>query len=195
MIITLSGAPGSGKTSVAKLLAQRLGVPFHSVGGLRGEMALERGVTVDELNRIGEDDRSTDELVDELQRRLGETEDDFVIEGRLSWHFIPRSFKVYLDCDPKEAARRVFASRRLEEGRDDEPPYATVEDAERAIAARVASDVLRYRRHYGIDYRDTSHYDLVVDTTESPGPEAVADRILAALPSGDVPPRTSEAGA
>ncbi|MBU1349198.1 cytidylate kinase family protein [Patescibacteria group bacterium] len=184
MIITLSGAPGSGKTSVAKIVASRLGVPFHSVGDIRGKMALDRGITLDELNHIGEGDRTTDTEADDIQTKLGETAGSFVIEGRLSWHFIPNSFKVYLACDPHEAARRVFESRRTEDGRDDEPAYASVEEAEKAIAARVASDVLRYRTHYGIDYRDPAHFDLTLDTTSVPGPEAVADKVLAALPAG-----------
>ncbi|MFH1078525.1 MAG: cytidylate kinase family protein [Patescibacteria group bacterium] len=182
MIISISGAPGSGKTSVAKIVAERLGMAFHSVGGIRGRMALDRGLTLDELNRVGEGDRTTDTSADDIQKKLGETEDGFVIEGRLSWHFIPQSFKVYLDCEPHEAARRVFESRRKREDRDDEPAYASVEEAERVLADRVASDVRRYRTHYGLDYRDPAHFDLVIDTTTIPSPEAVADRVLAALP-------------
>jgi len=182
MIITISGAPGSGKTSVGKIIAERLGVPFYSVGELRGKMAIERGITLDELNRIGEEDPTTDTSVDDYQRELGTKKKDFVIEGRLSWHFIPESFKVYLDCDPHEAARRVFEARRqASEGRGDEPTYASVEDAERVLADRVASDIRRYRTHYGIDYRDPAHYDLVLDTTHVPGHEAVADKVIAAI--------------
>jgi len=182
MIISISGAPGSGKTSVGKIVAERLGMPFYSVGGIRGKMALDRGITLDELNRIGENDPTTDTSVDEYQRELGNKEDDFVIEGRLSWHFIPHSFKVYLDCEPHEAARRIHEARKREsEGRGDEPMYASVDEAERILAERVASDIRRYRAYYGIDYRDPSHYDLVLDTTHILGHEAAADKVLAAM--------------
>lgn len=183
MIISISGVPGSGKSSVAKILAKRLGMPYYSMGGLRGKMAIERGISIDELNRLGEEDRTTDTSVDEYQKELGTKEDNFVIEGRLSWHFIPHSFKIFLDCDPHEAARRIFNARRTETGREDEPQYASVEEVEREIEARVASDARRYRKYYDVDARNRSAFDLVLDTTRASGPEAVADQILAALPT------------
>ncbi len=195
MIISISGVPGSGKTSIAKLLAARLGVPFFSMGGLRGKMALERGITLDELNKLGETDATTDTSVDDYQRELGKKENAFVIEGRLSWHFIPHSFKIFLDCDPREAARRIFEARQntsdidridiptsdVSSERQDEPLYGSAEDAERDIANRVASDDRRYAKYYGVNYRDPSHYDLVFDTTKMKGAEETADAILARL--------------
>lgn len=184
MIITISGVPGSGKTSVAKILAEKLGMKFYSMGSLRGKMALERGMTIDELNAIGETDKTTDTSVDDYQRELGTKEDNFIIEGRLSWHFIPRSTKIFLACDPKEAAQRIFTARkRSSEGREDEPVYATPEDAAREIEKRTASDVLRYEKYYGVDYRDPSHYDIVIDTTNKQSAQETAEEILSRLPS------------
>jgi len=182
MIVSISGSPGSGKTAAAKILAERLKVPFYSVGGLRGKMAKERGITIDELNTIGEQDKSTDTDVDEYQRELGEKEKDFVIEGRLSWYFIPRSFKVYLTCEPIEAARRIFEERRSEAThRQDETRFDTVEETRKQLDIRIGSDVLRYQKHYGVDYRDPSNFDLILDTTENSGPQKTADQILAIL--------------
>lgn len=178
MIITISGVPGSGKTSVGKIIAQRLGVPFYSVGGLRGKMAMERGLNIDELNKLGETDRTTDTQVDDYQKELGEKEDGFVIEGRLSWHFIPQSFKVFLDCGPDEAARRILASR---DQRPDEDLPMDMESMKRRIEERLASDQRRYRDIYGLDYRDKSHYDLVLDTTSLKNEAEAAERILAVL--------------
>ena len=65
MIISIGGVPGSGKTSVAKILGQRLSMAFYSMGGLRAKMATERGLTIDELNALGEKDRTTDTSVDD----------------------------------------------------------------------------------------------------------------------------------
>ncbi len=182
MIISISGVPGSGKTSVAKILAKKLGVPFYSMGGLRGKMAIERGMTLDELNALGEKEAFTDKIVDDYQRELGEREKDFVIEGRLSWHFIPHSFKVFLDCRVDEAARRICEARKLaHEGRSDEPEYATPEAAIDAITARTDSDVRRYTKYYGVSHLEQAHYDLILDTTDMKGPEETAARILDAL--------------
>jgi len=184
MIITISGVPGSGKTSVGTILAQKLGYNFYSVGGLRGKMAEDRGISIDELNKIGETDHTTDTSVDDYQRELGIKEDNFVIEGRLSWHFIPRSFKIFLDCDPREAARRIFEGQHAATGkeRDDEKVYASIEETQQVIEDRVASDLRRYQKYYNLDYRLPSNFDLVFDTTEMAGPEQTAEAILAKLP-------------
>ena len=182
MIISISGYPGSGKTSVGKILAQKLGLSFYSMGALRGKMARERGMTIDELNALGENEAFTDKEVDDYQKELGKKEDRFVIEGRLSWHFIPNSFKVFLTCDPSEAARRIFEARkRMEEGRDDEPKYENVTQAEDEIRKRMESDDRRYQKYYGVDYKDPANYDAVQDTTTMTGPEETAETIYKEL--------------
>ncbi len=185
MILSISGAPGSGKTSVAKILASRLNLKFYSMGDFRGKIAQERGMTIDELNALGEQDKSTDSAVDEYQTKLGKTEDNFIAEGRLSWHFIPHSFKIYLACDTHEAARRIFNSKQTEtdHGRHDEAMHDSIEETEAGINQRIASDALRYQKYYNLDYRDPAHYDLFLDTTHMKGPEETAEQILTSLES------------
>ncbi len=178
MILTISGVPGSGKTTVAKILSEKLGMPYYSIGGLRAKLAEDRHLSIDELNALGETDSSTDTSVDDYQRELGKTQDHFIVDGRLSWFFIPNSFKIFLDCEPQEAAKRIYQARKNSSGREDEPLYQNEEHARQAIEMRVASDVKRYSSIYGVDHRDPQHYDLVIDTTHSVGPEATAELLL-----------------
>lgn len=180
MIITITGIPGSGKTTAARLLAERLNVPWYSMGDLRGKMAQERGMTIDELNALGETEKFTDEEVDEYQRKLGESGKDFVIEGRLSWHFIPHSFKIFLTVDSKEAGARLYKARQGD-GRSDEPLYASPEEAENYAAGRMASDSRRYQKYYGVDFLDPKNYNLAIDTTGRANPNQTVDEILAAM--------------
>ncbi|MCR4311781.1 MAG: cytidylate kinase family protein, partial [Candidatus Uhrbacteria bacterium] len=173
MIIALSGLAGSGKSTVKSLLAKRLGYKAYSVGDLRGKMALERGITIDELNTIGLEHDFTDKEADDYQARLGKKEDNFVIDGWLSWLFIPHAVKVFLNVEPDEGARRIYqAKQHNPQSRKDEPVYPSVEAAKQAIAERTASNVARYKKWYNADFLDLKHYDLVIDTTTN-SPEKV----------------------
>jgi predicted cytidylate kinase len=180
MIISIAGMPGTGKTSAGKLLSEALGNwPIYSVGSLRGKMAEDRGITIDQLNALGENESFTDKEVDDYQTKLGKEQDNFIIEGRLAWYFIPHSFKVLLTCDSHTAAERVFSSRKNpNEQRNDEIVYKSVEEAEQTIKERIESDARRYKKYYGVDYTDRNNYDLVIDTTNLPGPEATAKMIM-----------------
>jgi predicted cytidylate kinase len=180
MIITISGVPGSGKTSAGRAVAKRLGMRFFSIGELRAKMAEDRGMTIDELNAHGEKDHTTDTDIDEYQKKLGETGDHLVVEGRLSWRFIPRSFKIFLTCDFDEATRRIYLAKQ-DGDRSDEAHFADAQEARARLEARIASDARRYKTIYGVDYQDPSHYDLVIDTTASKSPEETAEKILGSL--------------
>ncbi|MBI4280635.1 cytidylate kinase family protein [Candidatus Uhrbacteria bacterium] len=176
MIITLSGLPGSGKSTVGRRLAERLGYRFYSMGDLRGKMALERHLTIDELNVLGEKEEWTDREVDEYQEKLGKTEDNLVIDGRLSFHFIPPSFKIFLTVDPRVGAERIFARQR-----PDEKTASSIEELQKQLQERVASDEARYGRWYGLNFRHPKNFDLVIDSTNL-APEEVVNRILKTLP-------------
>lgn len=174
MVITLSGVPGSGKSTVGKLVAQKLGYEYFSMGNLRGKMAIDKGLTIDELNRLGEKEDWTDRQADDYQKELGKTKDNLVVEGRLSWHFIPQSFKVFLTVDINEAARRTLQNP---EERPDEKKITSLAEAKKVAEERLASDKKRYLQYYGLDYTDPKNYDLVIDTTNTPA-EEIARQII-----------------
>ncbi len=175
MKITISGEPGSGKSTIAKLLAQKLNYKHMSSGDFMRQMAEERGVTLLELSQQAEHDDAIDKEIDERTTQLGAEQDDFVMDSRLAFHFIPDAVKLFLTVDPNEAARRIF-----EQKREDEKTNVTLEQTKANIAARIASERKRYQAYYGFDYFDQSNYDLVVDTTGK-NLEQVCDEILAFL--------------
>ena len=165
MIISFSGAIGSGKSTIAKKLAKKLDWPRYYIGGIRRQIAKERGLTLAGYNKLGEKDPTTDSEVDEYQKRLGKTLDNFVIEGRTSWHFIPHSIKIYLDVTEKEGANRIFKDIKINDKRNEAKALNTLNDVYKSIKARKKSDIARYKKYYNIDAFDHKNYDFVLDTT------------------------------
>ena len=160
MIVTISGIAGSGKSSVARQLAKALGFKHYSVGDLMRTMAEEKGVSLLKLGEMAETDESIDKELDARQVKLGKEGDNFVIDSRLGFNFIPKSVKVFLDVSLDVGAKRI-----LEEGRKNEV-YSDVAESVSKIKERIKSEDKRYKSYYDLDYHDASHYDLVVDTSE-----------------------------
>ena len=167
-IITIGGLPGSGKSSAARRLAEMLQYHHFSSGDFFREIAIQKGVTIDEL--MAHPQKSVDDEVDALVRQKGE-EEKLVIDSRTAFHWIPQSFKVFLTIDPQVGAKRVFAQLQ-KEGRPAQEG-TSVEDVYAKMIERIHNEKKRYISLYNFDYTDQSQYDLVVDTAHTPLEEEV----------------------
>lgn len=165
MIISISGAAGSGKSTIAKMLAENLGWPRYYIGELRRQKAKLMGLTLEEYNKFGENDFNTDFEVDKYQKDLARKEGNFIIEGRTSWHFIPQSLKIYFDVDEKIGAQRIFNDLKKSNKRNEGVLLNNYEDVVRSLKERKRSDMKRYKKYYNIDVFDKNNYDYVIDTT------------------------------
>lgn len=165
MIITMSGMPGSGKSTIAKRLAEHFGLKRYYMGGIRREKAAEKGMTLAEYNTYGETHPETDREVDAYQRQLGQTEDDFIIEGRTSYFLIPHAMHLFLNVDLSEAAKRIFL--HIQNGADrNEGTFHSAEEVLEDLSKRIASDKKRYQMYYpDQDTWSPKNYDLWLDTT------------------------------
>ena len=180
MKLTLSGKPGSGKSVVADILAEKLNLKRYSVGNYRREMAKKRGMTLAEFNKLGEKEDFTDKEADEWQRQIGLNEDNFIIDGRTGFLFIPDSIKIFLDVDEEMGAERSTKRHNVEED------TKTKEKALELQEERIASDIRRYKKYYNINPYDKKHYDLVIDTSNMNEKEVV-ERVLGFLNSYKTP--------
>lgn len=168
MIISISGFQGSGKSTIAEMLAKKLNWPRYYMGGLRREAAKKRGMTLAEYNKLGEKDPSTDLEIDHYQKKLGEEKDNFIIEGRTSWFFIPHSLKIYLDVDKKIGAKRIFnhlKNKAARESRNEAKNLKTLQDVLNSVKERHKSDKKRYLKYFNIDVYNKKNYDFYLDTS------------------------------
>lgn len=162
MIITISGKAGSGKSTIAKIIAKKLRLKHYSSGDFMRKIAEEHKLTLIELSKLAETKKWVDKELDNRQIKLGKKEDDFIIDGRLSWHFIPKSIKIYLDVTPEIAAKRIYSDK---ENRSSEG-FTTFKDLIKKIKQRTNSEKKRYKQYYNLDYHNKKHYDLVIDTSK-----------------------------
>lgn len=167
MIITISGTPGSGKSTVAKAISKALKLKHFSAGDFMRALAADKGVSLAELSKEAEKSDKIDREIDQRTVELFKREENFVIDSRLAFHFAPKSLKVikiFLICNTKEAARRIYGDV-ISNRRSVESDIKTQKDAEKAIAGRMKSEVKRYKKYYGVDYMAENNYDLVLDTS------------------------------
>lgn len=183
MIITFSGTPGSGKSTVASILVEKLGAQRIYVGGIRRELARQKGMTLQELNEYAKMHPETDVDVDAkaaAQARELEKKHHFVIvEGRTQFHFLPESVKIFMKVEPEEGARRIWKdlqNKKTQEQRN-EGKITSFEAMKKRIYEREEEDAARYQMYYGFDHRDERQYDLIIDTTTLT-PEEVSQKII-----------------
>lgn len=155
--ITIGGMPGSGKSTVASLVAKKLNLKYYSMGNIMREIAAKKGMTISEYVSSKED---IDSELDNYQKDLGVKENNFIIEGRLSFHFIPKSIKIFFDIDLKIASERIFANQRA----GSEAHYSSASECYDALRKRIEDDKKRYKKKYSIDAYDPKNFDYVIDT-------------------------------
>lgn len=169
--ITLGGLSGTGKGTISKMLAERLGFEKISAGNFAREIAKEQGMTIFEFDQKQKEDPSAGEkfdlMLDKRTEDYGNNNSNFVAEGRLTAHFIKDAYKILLTCNEEERARRI--------GQRD---AVSMEESIKEAQERDKLLSVRYARAYNLaDFDDPKYYDLVIDTSDLT-PDQILEKII-----------------
>lgn len=168
-VITISGKPGSGKSTVANLLHEKLKIPYIYSGMIFRDSAKEYNMNLEEFGRYCEKNSDVDKELDEKQVKILK-KGNVILEGRLAGWLAYKnnisSFKVFIDADIKTRSSRIVNRENGE-----------LDKRKKEIIERERSESARYRKYYNINIDETSIYDLVVDSADKT-PEEIVSLIL-----------------
>ncbi|RLI62894.1 MAG: cytidylate kinase [Promethearchaeia archaeon] len=161
MIISIAGLHGTGKSTIAKQLAETLGYPYYSTGMIFRRLAVENGMNLEEFSKYVETHLEIDQQIDNTIIELAKEKANAVFEGQLPTYMIEqwRDFAILLTCDDDVRIRRMMAR--------DQKDFAA---QKQETLVREDSEHRRFKEMYGIDIRDSakilSTFNLILDTTQ-----------------------------
>jgi len=155
LIITISGPPGSGKSTLSKILSVRLGLELVSMGDIFRKCANERCMSLEEFGQIAKCNEKIDREIDEMQKKIAREKDNILIEGRLSGFLVDADLKIWLKAPLEVRAERI-AKRECK----------SIARAMEETCEREECERERYLKYYDLDIKDLSVYDIVIDSSK-----------------------------
>lgn len=169
--ISVTGDLGSGKSTVCKILAERMKAEIVSIGTINRKMAMEMNMDAVEFNKFIVGKPEFDKIFDDYQRAYEDKEGNYIVDSRLGFHFVPSTYSFYLKVDIGVAAQRIMSAQRTSEC------YASVDEAITKINERRQAEQIRYSQCYNVDILNMDNYDCVIDTTNLT-PDQVAEEMI-----------------
>lgn len=185
MHISITGRLGSGKSTVAKIIAEKYGYEIVSTGTALRNIAASLGMTALEFNRLMTSDPKYDFMIDRETRRISveRAGEKIIYDSRMAWNFAVHSFKVYLYVNTEVSAKRILGDGT----RGSVESYKDIGDAIAQINERMNEENRRYSMIYSVDNLDLRNYDCVIDT-EFRSCEEVAELIMSEFASFSADP-------
>mgnify|MGYP001580781293 CR=1 FL=1 len=150
MIITITGLPGSGKTSVAKELAKHLHLKHYSMGDLFRKTAKKKKTSILELAK---QNKLSDEL-DKIQKHIANKNKNAIIDSRLGAYLIKNArFKIYIYAPLKTRVKRISERDKV-----------SYKKALHETLSREREEIKHYKNEYNIDYRNKKLYNIILNT-------------------------------
>lgn len=153
--IAVSGDIGTGKSTLARLLAEKLNWEYISAGNYFRDWYKSKGMDVSKVYGIPEEE---DRKMEADFKKEMQEKSNTIFESRLAGWLAkdyPETLKVLCVVDESEAYRRVAKRDSV-----------STEEAERLSKQRAKDLVEKFNKLYGVsDFLDPKYFDLVIDTT------------------------------
>ena len=168
-VITLSGEPGTGKTTIAKLLSEKIKLRLVTVGETFREIAKEYNMSLSDFSSFAKANPDIDSELDLRQLKQAQG-GNVILDSRLSAWVVKNdnlnAFKVLLTADLDTRVRRIM-------GREGKK----YDQVKHEILEREKSELERYKILYSANYLDKSLYDLIIDTSNLT-PDEIVQKII-----------------
>ena len=163
MHISITGDLGSGKSTVAKEICRILNYKYLSTGLIQRELGQARGMNTLEFNKFTDDNKEIDDYIDQRLKDVNNQEEPYVLDSRLGWHFVKKSFKVYLMAIDEVAAYRVIG----DENRIGEPSAIDLQSKIKDQRERRKIENARFEKNYGVKPSIFTDFDAIIDTSSA----------------------------
>ncbi len=171
VVIAISGKPGAGTSTIAKMVAERLNIEYFSPGQKFFKPFEEKDDTTEALdfwrNKKGKS-KGFHEKIDDYQRELAK-KGNIVICGKLSVWVLKdlADLKVWLDCDFEERVRRSSKRDKI-----------NLKETKEKLKKREKIEENEWKRIYGFDRNSQKEMaDIVIDTGVK-NPEEIVEEIV-----------------
>ena len=153
-IVAIGGPHGSGKSSVAKRLAEELEMNYISAGDVFRQIARERNLTLEEMSNKVLMEPKLDQQIDDRTKKLGSKENT-VVDAQLAAYFTPKNaiLKMSINASFETRCKRIAA-------RDNH----TLQEATSETKTREKSERKRFLDLYNIDINDDTVYDIIINS-------------------------------
>ncbi len=154
LVIAVSGFHGTGKSTIAKLLAERYGLRYVSSGMIFRNIAKDMGLSLEELSRLAESKPDIDYAIDDRLKNIAR-QGGVVADALLSGWMLKdiADIKIWFHAPLDVRIRRIAAR----ENRGFDEVY-------KETLTREESEIRRFKKYYDIDLNDLSIYDFVIST-------------------------------